>query len=404
MFKFALLPATLLATGLTVSSAHAAGSLTLLPYTPYSVNATGTAAAGDDINLNSVWMWTTTGGVQNIGGVSSINPGAGIAVISADGSRIAGATLDSATGTRSASVYNVATGQWTALAGLGGYSATPGTPAQNATNFLSTGSVWAMSSDGTFVAGQSYQVGNGTTNSRATIWNTQTGTVTNLGNNPGITSGPNARTRVNGISDNGRVAGGFGANSTPLVWTDFDGDGSYATVSINAVSGAGSVNAVNAVSANGQWAVGSGFINSASGSAYRFNTSTNQLSFLGQLTAGVVGAATAVNADGSVIVGYEGSGGASTRRGFIWTTAGGMQSFDDYLAGFGIDTANSFNFATPIGISADGRSIVGFGYANGSQVAQGFLVNISAVPEPGTYAMFGLGLLLMAARRSRRAD
>ena len=410
MRHLAFFATTLLASSL--AQAAASGTWNTVPFLPYMASADGSVVVGDIIQPDGIWRWTAAGGVQIIpGGVSSLNPGAGEVLVSADGNQMAAAYLDPTTNIRSASTYNVSTGQWTPLTGLGGYSTAPSTVANNGAQYVSTGTVWAMGSDGKFAAGQAYQVGNGIANSRAVIWNTQTNTVVNLGSNPYSTFGPNQRTRANGVSDDGRVAGGFGGNNTPLVWTDFDGDGVYTTVAV------GAVNQVMAVSGNGLWAVGQGALGTNGGAAYRFNTATSTLSFLPQVNAALgADSATAVNTDGSVIVGYENvTGGAQSRAGFIWladgTATGHSMSLDSFLAGYGIDTADTFNFATPLGISSNGTSttIVGFGYANGSQIGEGFSVTVpyaAAVPETSTLAMLmaGLGALGFVARRRQPAS
>jgi len=413
MRKIALFTAAALAASL--AQADDVGSFTVLPYAALSVSADGKTVVGDYTASaqDYLWMWNASTGVVDIGGKSAINPGAGNAYISADASRIYGTALD-ANGVRNMSVYNVASGQWTSLGGLGGYSSTSGMsadPAANQALYLATGTAWGSSADGKYIVGQSYQTGGGTNNSRATIWNTQTGTLTNLGNNPGVTAGPNQRSRAQGISDDGRVVGGFGGGNTPLVWTDLDGDGVYDVTKVNTASGK-TVNGVFAISGNGMYAVGAGSITNTSGSAYRYNVATHGIDMLGKLdmNSGGIDTATAVSATGSVIVGFEdaASGNPAARNGFIWIDGLGIQSLDSYLAGWGIDTDNSFNFATPTAISADGLNIVGFGYTAGSNASVSFVVNLpaaAAVPEPSSYALLlaGLGFTAALVRRRRRA-
>lgn len=399
MHKAAIFAATLLATSL--AQAGISGSFSLLPYAPLDISANGQVVVGDDIFTDSLWSWSAGSGVTNIGGKSAINPGAANVLSNTDGSRIYGAALD-ANGVRNVSAYNVATGQWASMGGLGGYSAAPGAnAAANAASFIVSGTAWGASANGNFIVGQSYQA-NGSNNSRATLWNTQTGTLVNLGANPYTASGPNQRTRAQGVSDDGKVVGGFGFNSRPLLWTDYDGDGSYSVVQVENVAGV-TVNQINDVSANGLWAVGAGFSGTAGGSAYRFNTSTNGIEMLGMMGSGSRDVATGVSATGSVIVGYEdvASANPALRTAFIWREGQGIQSLSSFLAGAGIETGG-FSFTTPTAISADGLNIVGVGYVPGDNNAHGFIVNLtSAVPEPSSYAMWlaGLGALSLVVRR-----
>jgi len=315
-------------------------------------------------------------------------------VISSDGTRIAGNVIDPVTGKSSPSYCSTATGTWTALPDYGSSTAGAGD------TYGAAGTVWAMSSNGNYVAGYAYNGGVGLTNVCASIWNVQIGTITNLG--PSTQSGPNSQSRVNAISDNGLVAGGRGGNNLGLIRTDPTGSGTY-TRTLIANEGM-----VQAVSADGVWAGGIGG-SATNNDAYRCNVQTNTVQSLGRLnTSDLGGCISAISADGSVIVGYEDACGGSPQEGtgFIWRAGIGMQTFDSSQASYGIDLNNTLNFVTPPDVSADGLSFTGFGYAPGSSIGQGWYVSIAGlapVPEPSSYAMLaaGLGLPGFVARRRR---
>lgn len=80
-----------------------------------------------------------------------------------------------------------------------------------------------------------------------------------------------------------------------------------------------------------------------------------------QILTGPSGNATAVSADGSVVVGYVRTG-ISTTYAFRWTAAGGMQD----IGSLGGVSTNAY------GISADGKTIVGGSLANGMSLQRAF--------------------------------
>lgn len=108
---------------------------------------------------------------------------------------------------------------------------------------------------------------------------------------------------------------------------------------------------------------------------------------------GLVGiSARGVSDDGSVIVGLAGPVGPG--RAAVWTEATGWLRLSDILRAGGVDlTGWTLDWANSV--SADGRTVVGFGQYNGVQ--QGF---VATIPGPATF-LLALWVPLGAWRRRR---
>lgn len=353
-----------LACCLTAPSAHAAGNFWDLGY---GLTVSGSSADGSVIGAyvsgGSYYMWTAATGVTSIGGAWQ----GGVASVSADGTRISGSAFGS-DGLNYAGYYSVGTRQWTTLGGIGGTSDT------------SASSGWNISGDGNTVVGLGW-VNGGTAHA---IASTAGGAMRDLGSLGGSS-------RANGVSHDGSIIAGW-VEQPDGQWT-----GAYwqnGTLHNMVDDQGNALQEAGAVSADGRWIVGSGNF----GQTWRYNTETQQTEWLGDLdAAGDFQGATGISADGQIIVGYDrGFGPATFGQGTIWIEGQGMLDFTEYITSQGVDLGGR-TLALPLGVSADGRTFYGVDSAG-----SGFVVTISAVPEPATYAMMAGGLVLMLGRRRMR--
>ena len=309
--------------------------------TPYAASGDGSLVAGYRNVPCEYFTWTEATGVVGIGGACPGGGGGGTPELSNDGRRISGTYLNPVSGVREMSYYDVDTATWHPLGGMG--ASLDGT--------MSTG--YGVSGDGTSVVGFSWN--NPPPFGTAMQW-TEGGSNVSLGSTV-----PGSSSRANSVDFDGDTVVGWQDSSSGFrqgaVW-----ENGIQTRIFDSVGNP--LGEASDVSADGNWVVGVGV--SAHTDAWRWSQATGAQSLGNVFTPGEPGFATAISDDGSKIVGaYRFGPPATSGDGFIWFEGQGMFDLTAYATSRGIDIQNH-RLALPLGISADGKTVVGMGVLQGN--------------------------------------
>ncbi|MBL8877142.1 MAG: hypothetical protein JNM86_15215 [Phycisphaerae bacterium] len=363
-----------LATALTASTAIAAPQFWNLGG---GIEATGISdtgvVVGTDTNSNQYFMWTAGGGMTWIGGVGGNDGYGGQASISNDGTRIGGTNINGDTGLGEMGLYDVGTGTWTNLGGIGG----------SIDNSTSSG--WGISGDGSTLVGLGWQSDG---QARAIKWSQGTGMV-NMGS-----SAPDRSSRANAANNNGSVIVG---------WQDND-NGRQGAVWVNGVqkliadNDGFAVSEALAVSGDGQWVTGVAY---GSFSPYRYNTMTEVFEYLPVASGDFwfpSAFGTAISDDGKTIVGQvRDFGPPFGAPGVIWRDGFGAMTLNDYFDSVGVVYEDGFLFSIALGMSGDGQTFSGVGISP----TEGLVGWVVTVPTPSSAIVLGLCGFVASARRRR---
>jgi hypothetical protein len=322
-------PAGAVALALSLTSALCAqATFTAIPEATAVVDITpdGKTTLVHNFFTGEVWLRTAAGGLQPIGTAW------GVESLSADATVVSG--------TRFLNDQEVAS-RWTAAGGwqdLGGL--VPGD--LGCGGFLSAG--FEVSGDGAIQVGLGWENCKG----RAFRW-TEAGGMQELSQ-----LGPGSA-RANAISADGLTIGGFDEHAQgprrPSVWFP---DGSEMII-----GGEESVGEVQAISNDGS--VIAGELNTT---AFYWTAATGPVD-LGLLPGGFgleSSSVFAMSGDGHTLAGNSGSFGPfGNLSAFLWTPERGMENLRDRLNAEGAAIPDTFTLNNAVGVSGDGRTLVGWG-------------------------------------------
>ncbi len=353
----------------------------------YGISADGSTVVGSGSSTagSQAFRWTPSGGMVSLGDL----PGGGFQSsaygVSADGSVVVG---DSFSGIFGFDGYQSQAFRWTESGGMVGLGNFPGGMLFNyATDVSADGSVVVGDSFSDIFNFYEYE-------SQAFRW-TASGGMVGLGDFPGGM----LFSYATGVSADGSVVVGSGSSDSggqAFRWTESGG-----MVGLGDLPGGYFVSNANGVSADGSVIVGKGE-SASGGEAFRWTESGGMVG-LGDLPGGYFSSnALDVSADGSVVVGVSYS--TFGDEAFLWTELDGMQNLRDLLVAAGVSGLDGWILRSATAISADGRTIVGYGLNPFGQT-EAWIATIAPVPEPSTWllATFGaLALLVTRRRRGRR--
>ncbi|HMM10742.1 MAG TPA: YCF48-related protein [Bacteroidales bacterium] len=256
--------------------------------------------------------------------------------------------------------YNVATQQWTTLGNLGFI----------VDNTTSAG--YSISGDGSTVVGNSWANpanGNGTTPyAHAAAWNATEGFI-NLGS---LYANINRSSRADAVSHDGSVIVGWQDFNGPwksAVWRKNPAGGYFPNQYLLINPNGSSTDEMNqlgqasAVSADGNWIGGYGDFAFSNPWIWSESTGLVDLGSMG-LQEGTIGRVTAINHDGSIVIGwYQYSPDPWTQEftPFIWTPALGAQNLNTFITEILGYTMEMSPIYVPNAMSANGRYITGWG-------------------------------------------
>jgi uncharacterized membrane protein len=333
------------------------------------VSADGRVVVGNTFDSYETVRWTEAEGAVLLGRATLpvLGVAAGVPGVSDDGTRVSATILsdDETFATQ---------GIWTL--GDGWQECTP-MPEDGGILDQSAGSAWGISGDGSSVVGLYWRPGQPGGLAHASRWQAGTGVV-DLGSAGGSS-------RANAANHDGSVVVGWTEADNgvwrPAVWNEGG---------LSLLTDTESFCEANAVNPKGDVIVGSTY------DTEKFQTVAARWTWDGQAwiekRLGVLpgtdpnfgfAIANGVTADGAMVVGFNRyEFGFGPTGGFIWTEESGMVEAVEFLEQNGVEVDPNFVISNLAGISADGGSIIGYGYDVNTFQSQSFLISIENACAP----------------------
>jgi probable HAF family extracellular repeat protein len=342
----------------------------------YSASTDGSVVVGHSNvadNVREAFLWTQATGMLGLGDFpDGSGDGSSALSVSDDGAVIVGA------GSHASNVSEAF--RWTEATGVVGLGFLSGRTSRSVAR--------GVSADGLVVVGNSVATTAEGGGQEAFRW-TQVEGMVGLGDLQGGAFDSNA----NAVSADGSVIVGIGSSNNgreAFRWTQTGGMlGLGVLLNRNDSVATG-------VSADGSVVVGYSSMNGSETRAFRWTEPSGMVS-LGSLMVGTPSnAALAVSANGSAIVGVGDT--TNGREAIYWTEATGFASLKEHLSNLGLAAELSgWTLSEAHGISADGRTIVGWGI-NPMGKTEGW---VTTVPEPSTLMLACCALALAVVVRLR---
>jgi len=327
---------------LAADSAHAA-QLFLLGAVPQSwaedCSSDGTVVVGRD--LAGPWYWTRESWVVPLNSVAI--PAGGQARVTADGRTLLCQAFDPGTARTEVMLLDIPT-----------LSVSPvGSCGVNCVIRPST--AWDMTRDASSVVG----LGSG---SYAFGWSAPAASARNLG-----TLYFFKPSRANAVDDDASVIVGWNDDYNGFrqgaVWHR-NATGAYTQQNLTTVSDTTlKLREAMAVSGNGTWVYGIGRGDVDSGVPWRWSVSTGYQPILPNPMGSAIGAITAANHDGSMLIAFFGAG-AALGEGYVWLADRGWLTLESFATERGVVIPDGVHLALPLNMSEDGLTIVGTARGN----------------------------------------
>jgi hypothetical protein len=339
---------TLFISSLILAAAGANAQLYTLGagYLATDASADGNVVAG--YGATQIFMWTPSGGRVDIGGRIPGNGIGGDPSVSNDGTKIIAGNTNTVSTKSEAAFYTIANSTWNLCGSFGFFSG------------AESSSGWCVSGDGNVIGGLGWIVGSKANGFLYDVGAATTGSVGSTTTNS---------TRINDLNFDGSIRVGWQDASNGFRQAAIWNGTTQTLLTYNMLQ----MSEASAISDDGTSITG--VANSSTGfQAWRWRASTGVVPLGTIFNSSWRGLSSAINGNGTMIAGvYRPFPGPATfGRGFLWIEGQGMIDMNTFATMAGANPG-TLVLALPLGMSADGTTIVGTGTSS-----NGFVLKTTA--------------------------